>query len=144
MPPVRDAVPRGGWVPAFEAATKRVVRLESRRWRVGPPAGRERAPADCAFPRPGRTSVAEVTSGDVPAVPTPVWQTGPATGRRVRPRAGAVMRRAVARDHWNANPLERRAEVFQMWSNQVTRRQAVGGVGGSLMPLWFAGEPTPR
>ena len=59
---------------------------------------------DCAFPLPGRTFVAEVASGYVPAVPTPIRHIGSATAKSVRQRAGAVMKRAVARDHRDGNP----------------------------------------
>ena len=98
--------PRGGGVPTFEAAAKKVVELHSRTWKAGArlPREWEQTLADYAFPTLGRKSVAAVTTGDVLAVLTPIWHAKPATAKKVRQRIGAVMKWVVAQGHRTDNP----------------------------------------
>lgn len=98
--------PRGGGVPTFEAAAKKVIKLHSRTWKAGSrvPLEWEQTLGDYAFPVLGSKSVAEITSGDVLAVLTPIWHTKSATAKKVRQRIGAVMKWAIAQGHRRDNP----------------------------------------
>lgn len=98
--------PRGGGVPTFEAAAKKVIKLHSRTWKAGSRVAREweQTLGDYAFPVLGRKSVAEITGGDVLDVLTPIWHTKSATAKKVRQRIGAVMKWAIAQGHRSDNP----------------------------------------
>lgn len=98
--------PRGGGVPTFEAAAKKVIKLHSRTWKAGStlPQQWKQTLGDYAFPILGRKSVAEITTADVLAVLTPIWHTKSATAKKVRQRIGAVMKWAIAQGHRNDNP----------------------------------------
>ena len=97
-------------MPTFAAATEKVIRLHSAKWKPG---GRTEehwraSLRTYAYPVLARKRLNEIAGADIMRCLKPIWHTKPETARVVLRRIGAVMKWAVAQGYRPDNPADGR------------------------------------